>query len=79
MLTVFDNKTEQLVAEHSLHSFDLENFKRQFSVADNYDPLMYNVYPVSPEDVGFVLKYLDEEIVFDFDENAYFIECNSIE
>lgn len=78
VLTVFDNRTEQLVAEYSLQSFDLESFKQQFAVADNYDPLMYNVYPVLPKDAGFVSKYLGESLAFDFDMNAYFIECNEI-
>ena len=78
VLTVFDNRTEQLVAEHSLQSFDLESFKRQFAIADDYDPLMYNVYPVLPKDTPFVSKYLIERVAFDFDANAYFIECNEI-
>ena len=79
VLTVFDDETEQLVAERPLHSFDLKNFKRQFAVADDYDPLMYNVYPVSPKDVEFVSRYVDGEVIFDFDRNAYFIECNDAE
>ena len=78
VLTVFDNETERLVAEYPLDSFDLESFKRRFAVTDDDDPLMYNVYPVTPKDNGFVSKYLNGEVVFDFDKNAYFIECNDV-
>lgn len=75
VMTVFDNETERLVTEYPLHSFDLKDFKHQFAVTDDDDPLMYNVYPVAPKDGGFVSKYLNGEVVFDFDKNAYFIEC----
>ncbi len=78
ILTVFDNETERLVAEYPLDSFDLESFKRRFAVTDDDDPLMHNVYPVAPRDGEFVSKYLDKEVVFDFDKNAYFIECNNV-
>ncbi len=74
VLAVFDNETDQLVAQYPLHSFELEIFKRRFGVEDD-DPLMYYVYLLSPEDAEFVLKYLDDEVIFDFDRNAYFIEC----
>ncbi len=77
MLAVFDHKTERLVAEYPLDSFDLVAFKRRFGVSDESDPLMFDVYPVPPEDVGFVAKYLDGEVTFDFDANAYFIECST--
>ena len=76
VLAVFDNETERLVAEYALHSFDLETFKRHFADEDDYDPLMYNVYPVSPKDAEFVSNHLDEEVAFDFDRNAYFVECS---
>ncbi len=79
VLAVLDNETERLVAEYALHSFDLEAFKQHFAVEDDYDPLMYNVYPVSPTDVEFMSKYLDEEVAFDFDRNAYFVECHDAE
>jgi len=79
VVAVFDNETEELKAEHTLRSFDLEKFKQRFGVEENADPLMFNVYPVSPSDANFVLEYLDEPIAFDFGANAYFIECFSVE
>ena len=79
VLTVFDNATESLIAEHSFVAFDLESFKRRFGVSEDSDPLMFDVYPVRVQDAEFVAKHLDCEIVFDFDRNAYFVECSGVE
>jgi hypothetical protein len=40
---------------------------------------MFDVYPVRVQDAEFVAKHLDCEIVFDFDRNAYFVECSGVE
>ncbi len=77
VLTVFDNKTEQLVAQYPMPSFELESFRRQFAVGDD-DPSMYHVYPVSPQDAEFMSRFLEREVAFDFNQNTYFVECNAV-
>ena len=79
VLTEYAYRSERLVAEYPLRSFDLEDFKRHFGVAEEHDPLMYNVYPVTHDDVKFVLRYLDREVALDFNRCAYFVECVSYE
>ncbi len=79
LLTEYDNKTDRLVAEFPFRSFDLEDFKRHFGVTEEHDPLMYDVYPVTQDDVGFILTHLDREVAFDFERCACFVECFSSE
>lgn len=79
VLRVFSNKTEELIAEYPLASFNLPAFKQHFGIADSYDPWMYYVYPVTPNDVEFISQYLVENIFYDFNENAYFVESDAVE
>lgn len=77
VLRVFSNKTEELVAEYPLVLFNLSAFKQHFGITDIYDPWMHYVYRVTPNDVEFISQYLAETIIYDFNENAYFVESDA--
>ena len=76
ILSVFNNQTDELVAEHLLSRFDLTKFKQHFGVLnDNNDSEMTMEYSVELKDVNFLSKYLVEDICFDFDKYSYFLSC----
>jgi hypothetical protein len=73
-LTVYSNKTEWFQKEYEFKNFDLAAFQTHFGIF-NTDQLMYNQYPVSPEDTEFVSGYLSQIVTFDFDRYSYFVSC----
>ena len=70
-IDVFDKKTERLIEELKLDSFDLEFFKTKF-VARQNDPLMYNPYKIDANNFQ-----LFQNIKFEFDKYDYFLACYS--
>src|SRR5687767_7203240 len=76
LVSVFSNRTDELVAEYPLSSFDLPRFRRQFGVSeDGVDSEMVLEYEVKPKDVDFLAGYLAKDVRYDFDNNAYFLSC----
>jgi hypothetical protein len=75
-LAVFSNATDELVTEYDLLNFNLAEFKQYFNA--DADPLMYYSHEVRAEDVDFLSTYLSEQVTFDFEKYAYFVEATSI-
>lgn len=75
VLVVYDGSSEEVVSLLRLSNFSLDSLMQQFDVDPESDPQMYNCYAIGPEDISFVLAHLDEELDFDFQKNAYFIEA----
>ena len=71
-IDVFDNKTEKLVQEVDLHSFDLELYKQRFEVKAE-DPLMYEVYEITSSTVD-----LFPNVAFDLEKYSYYLCCYQV-
>jgi hypothetical protein len=68
-IDVFDKKTERLIKEIELNSFDLELMKSRFNVPID-DPLMYYQYEIDLSKVD-----LFSSIEFNFKKHDYFLAC----
>lgn len=68
-IDVFDKKTERLITEIKLDTFDLVLMKSRFNVSNN-DPLMFKPYEINR-----VTTDLFPEINFDFIEYDYYLAC----
>ena len=75
MLTIYDGSSEEMISMFRFPRFELKAFIQQFDVDPKADPEMFNRYAIGPDDTSFVLKHLDEELEFDFQQKAYFIEA----
>lgn len=76
VVLVFSSRTEELMAEHPLSSFDLSKFKRHFGAPDEDEDIeMVCDYEVAPKDVDFLSTYLPDEVEFDFEKYTYFLSC----
>ena len=75
VLHVIDGRDEQTVDVIELSSFDLNAFRHQFDVPDQYDPYMLDQYVVGPDDVSFLTRYLKAPVAFDFSAYGYWIEA----
>jgi hypothetical protein len=42
------------------------------------DPLMYNVYEIQLDHIQEINKLLKDKIKFDFETNAYYVECSQL-
>ncbi len=74
LITVFDNSTEGLTEEINIDHIDLEQLKKLFNPPSD-DPLMYNVYEIQLDHVQAINELLKDKIDFDFEANAYYVEC----
>ena len=80
VLSVFNNETEELVAEYPFSSFDLLEFKQHFGVSDeDEDSEMYLEHIVEPKNTEFLSKHLDEAVNFEFEKYAYFVSCSRVD
>jgi hypothetical protein len=80
ILSVFNNQTIELIAEHLLSHFELTKFKQHFGVSnDDNDSEMTMEYSVELKDVNILSKYLVEDISFDFDKYSYFLSCYRVD
>jgi hypothetical protein len=68
-IDVFDKKTEGLINEIELDSFDLELMKTRFNVSQD-DYLMYNPYEIDSSKID-----LFSNIKFDFKKYDYYLAC----
>jgi len=68
-IDVFDKKTERLIKEIELDSFDLELIKSRFDIALD-DQLMYNPYEIDLSKTD-----LFPTVKFDFKKYDYYIAC----
>jgi hypothetical protein len=68
-IDVFDKKTEKLIDEINIISFDLESMKARFNVPQE-DYLMYNPYEIDSSKID-----LFADIEFDFNKYDYFLAC----
>lgn len=71
-IDVFDNKTERLVTELNIESFELNLFKKRFDVKEQ-DPLMYNCYQITSSTVD-----LFPNITFEFEKYSYYVVCYQV-
>jgi hypothetical protein len=71
-IDVFDNKTEELLRELNIDSFDLDLFKKRFDVKEE-DPLMYYGYEITSSTVD-----LFPDIQFDFGNYSYYVVCYTV-
>jgi len=77
VITVFDNKTENLLEEINIDYVDLNDLKRVFAPPVD-DPLMYNVYEIKRDLIPAVNLLLRVGINFDLQANTYYVECNQL-
>jgi hypothetical protein len=75
ILHIIDGATEETVDAIELTGFDLSAFRLQFDVPDQFDPDMLDRYAVGPDDVTFLVKYLNVSLTFDFTNRGYWIEA----
>lgn len=73
LLSVY-RKNGEWIKDYSLTSFDLTAFRKHFKVPEN-DPLMYDQYAISEDDLGFISKYLPEWMNLDFQRHDYVVTC----
>ncbi len=73
----FSEKTEELLAEHELTSFDLEKFQNMFCVSDLNNP-MFDCYQINEANCDFLAGYIDFEPSWDFKNKSYFVESEAI-
>ena len=74
VVTVFDKDTEEFITFFTLRNFDLTEYIYWFDVPQD-DPLMYDFYEISPVNAHVMA---DEDILFDFDRNIYYLECSQV-
>ena len=70
-------ETETLITEYDLAAFNLEKFQAEFNELNREDP-MFGCYPIQEKNIPFLKKYLDNDIVWDFNQKSYFVEASSI-
>lgn len=73
-IAVYSQTTEELINEYPLTSFDLAAFQAEFNEPDPKYPML-DCYPVKPENLSFIRKYITPEPEWDFDANSYFVEA----
>jgi len=76
-ITEFSEKTEELLAEYDLNSFELSEFQKEFNETNDKNP-MFECYPIKPENVGFLKKYISDSPEWDFSSKSYFVESHGI-
>lgn len=76
MLRAYSNQTEEELWALSIDRFSLPEFQTEFGVTDPEDP-MYDCWPVRPENVQFVERYLGRAVRWNFASEAYFLEANA--
>jgi hypothetical protein len=75
-ISYFDNKTDKLIGEFELCHFDLGKFQRHYSINNNMN-LMFDSYPVTKRDTGFITSFLSEDVLWDFKKYSYFLDAES--
>jgi len=69
----FKKNSDEFVSAIPLN-IDIAILQKKFNL-DEYDPLLYYVYPIQPEDEGFFLPFADG-YRFNFDNFDYFLVCS---
>ena len=75
MLVVYDGTSEEVLTLIRLPRFDLNTFIERFDVDPETDPDMHKRYAVGPDEMHFILNHVDEDVEFDFQARAYFVEA----
>jgi len=75
ILVILDGITEDTVDVVQLKSFHLELFCKQFDVPIQSDPQMLDRYVVGPDDLEFLIPYLQRFVTFSFSSHGYWIEA----
>jgi hypothetical protein len=78
LIAVYSEKTDELVEELELSSFDLGIFQQAFKVPDKSDP-MFNAYQIEPSHVDFISNFLTKQQSWDFKKYSYFLEAFAID
>ena len=77
IITVYSEKTEELVDELELSSFNLKSFQNIFNVNDNENP-MIECYEIEPKHVNSISKFLKQKYHWDFEKYSYFLEAYAV-
>ena len=77
LIAVYSNKTEEILVEYKLLSFELESFQKEFSIRDKQNP-MFECYPIHKNNISFIEQFIGYKIDWDFEGNSYFLEANQI-
>jgi hypothetical protein len=75
VLRAFSNKTGWGIWELPIEHFSLLEFQTEFGVEDPNDP-MYDCWPVKPNNVPFLERYIDNPHSWDFEAQSYFVEAD---
>ncbi len=76
-IAIVSNKTENLVDEIDLNSFDLRSFQNEFGMEKLNNP-MFDCYPILLDNTVFIERYLSQKIGWDFVRSSYFLESSKI-
>ena len=72
---IIDGSTEDTIDVVQFKSFNLDLFCQQFDVPTQSDPQMLDRYVVGPDDLDFLVPYLQQPVEFRFDVRGYWIEA----
>jgi hypothetical protein len=73
----YEKTGEELIDRIELKDFDLSKFQKQLGVQNENDP-MFDCFPIKENDFDFLIKYISENIILDFDNYEYFLEAEQI-
>jgi len=76
-ITEFSEKTEELLAEYELSSFDLKKFQAELGETDKENS-MVDCYPIHEKSIVFMKSFLSCEPKWDFKNKSYFVEAHAI-
>ena len=76
IITAFSNQTEALLWTIPIRDFSLPAFQYAFGVEDPRNP-MYDCWPVRPEHIPFLEKYVSNHYGWNFEVESYFVECEA--
>jgi len=74
VLRAYTNKTDRVAWEIAICGFSLPAFQAEFGVLNPEDP-MFECFPVHPENVQFLEKYVANPRGWDFVAESYFVEA----
>ena len=76
-IAAHSDKTEELLVEYELSSFDLKQFQVEFRETNSDDP-MFDCYQIRETNLAFLKKYMTKEPEWDFVNRSYFVEVHVI-
>ncbi|RKZ68467.1 MAG: hypothetical protein DRQ48_08685 [Gammaproteobacteria bacterium] len=75
-IRVYSNKTDKLISEVDVQSFDLMKFQNLFGVNDTENP-MFDCFEVTPEIAGAIEAHLSSKPDWNFSAYSYFLETDA--